>query len=244
MRQMAENSNNWFAREGRSIVERYVNCEFEIYIYLRSKGSGQDYQFILAAIPSRCWDGEVDGSSGAAVNEYTVGIEAEVGGANWDHGLVLGLGQFVHGPEGVIAALVGLRVGEQCDDLSRQVLAAPLDYIAKIKQVVCDGEVCGLRVRLAGENGTGVPGLVQRMPESFDRVLSSVCNDVGREVENSDLVGLGACLSVRINNVGVAVAIIEPLTSKFNTPNVFLRPSELLFGRAEGIICHGGNALE
>ena len=234
-----ENGIDWSARKNRRITDRYEEGEVDVVVECAATLDGTKYHLLFGAVPNRSENGHAAGDprffAVNAADPHSIGGEPCAPGADGNERGMLRIGEFVHGPKGVIPTLVRLEGPKKRNDVTWQILAPSGDNVRESGSGVSKRKVARFRSGFPAQSGAGISGLVESVPQVLDGVMHEVSDGVGNARGHLDLVKLSDAITVHLNDNGVWAFLLESVASLVQITNVFLCSRELPLGALERI---------
>jgi hypothetical protein len=218
-----EDVTGWSLLDRLNVADSYIDAQIGCYVRLHSRLSNQECDLVLRVVPAL--------PSGQPTQPQNIGSVEDAGVVELEgdeRGVFLGVTQSVQGPKGIIPSLVWIVAAKQRDDFRRAVFAdlPTINVIIESGQIVAERKVCPFRVDAPASDRSSVTRLIQHGPQIAGDIEKDAGENVGRLLREFDLVNMLPSLRVRLDKMGVRVAVGEPINSHVKIVNVILCANE------------------
>lgn len=228
--------NRWLAANSIDFAKRYKEGDIEIVLKLRVGPCGCEHYLVLLAIPNR------SGNGTGARNGHMFDVHSSGCHANGNNDSVFaGVASAVKCPNEIVASLVRVERAKERNDVRRDIFAATINHFVQFSSRTGNGEVGGLGVFDARNNGGGKSCLVECGTEPLYCLGGNTCDASRKFLGEFDLVNIVEPVIISLDNAGVWFCVKETLDPTIKIANVFFCARDTHPGAGEGVLHEPSN---
>lgn len=230
--------NRWLTANSIDFAKRYKEGNIEIVLKLRVGAYGCEHDLVFLAIPNRSWNGT------GAGNGHVFDVHSSGCHANGNNDSVFaGVASAVKCPNEIVTSFVRIERAKERNDVRRDIFAATLNHVVQFSSRTGNGEVGGLGVFDARNNGGGKGCMVECGTETLYCLGCNTCDSSRKFLGEFDLVNIVESVVISLGNAGVWFCVKETLDPTIKITNVFLSARDTHPWAGEGVLHEPSNVI-